>query len=157
MRNKIIGLLSFVAVISSFVLAPISATQAQVSIDYPSMNTNTHKPTVTTVDLVCMQNAVDKRDTAIMSALDTYTAAAKTALQTRKDELKAGWALTDVKARNAALKAAWKKYRDAIRVARKTFRDAKRADWRQFTTDRKACRSTASSDDSAGQGVDETL
>jgi hypothetical protein len=153
--KKIISLFSFIAVVSTMVFMPVLSAHAQISIDFPPINTNRNKPVV--LDIPCIQAAIEKRDTAIIAGLDTYAPAVKTALQTRKDELKAGWALTEKNARKTALKNAWKKYRESVRTARRTFRDAKRNAWKQFSTDRKACNAAPMSEDSTGQGVDETL
>ncbi len=151
--KKIVSMLAFFAVLGTLLFSPVSVGRAQVSIDLPPINTNTNPP----FDPACIQAAVEKRDTAIISALDTYSAAIKTALMTRKNALVTAWGITDKVARRAALKAAWKNYRDSVRTIRKTFRDAKHASWRQFTADRKACKVTPIAEDSTGQGVDETL
>lgn len=110
-----------------------------------------------TFDPVCIQTAVEKRDNAIIAATDTFSAAAKTALTTRRDALKAAWALTDRTARRTALKAAGKAYRETLSKARKDLNAAKRAAWKQWGTDLKACKGTPNDDPGAGQGVDASL
>ncbi len=81
--------------------------------------TNTTTPTATSthsmageVNLVCMQNAVLKRETAIASALDAYYNAEKAALTARTSALNSAWGIADRKARRAALKSAWKTFQD---------------------------------------------
>lgn len=106
------------------------------------------------VDPACMQTAIGKRDDAIISALDTYYNAAKSALTARKSALQAAWGMTDKKARRDAQRKAWSDYRAATKDSRKTFRNAQRDAWKQFNTDAKACRGT---DEFGSQSTDEQL
>lgn len=123
----------------------------------PDTNAHPVSQTKPKVDLACMQNAVEKRDNAIITAWDNFYNAAKTALQARKDALKTAWANTDRKARRAATKSAWNNYRAAIQKARHDFHAARRAAWQQFYTDRKACGPKAARDDASHQGLDRNL
>ena len=100
------------------------------------------KKTPVTVDVTCMQNAVEKRDTAIMAGVDAYSAAVKTALMTRKDALKAAWALTDKTQRNAALKTAWTAFEGTWKKASAAMKTARNGAWTAFKTDSKACKQT---------------
>lgn len=107
------------------------------------------------VDLTCMVSAVDKRDTAIAAAWDTYAAAIKLALQTRKDALKAAWGISDRTQRRAAIKAAWDAYAKSRREARSAFNTARKNAWNQFYKDRKACRGQG--EDYSTSGLDAAL
>lgn len=108
-------------------------------------NTNNALPPATnkfTVDLTCMQEAVEKRDTAITAAWDKFSAAIKSALETRKAALKAAWGLRTKRERAVALAKAWKDWRTTVRSARQTFKNERKAAWQQFKVDRKKCRAT---------------
>lgn len=109
--------------------------------------------------LACAQTAVEKRDNAIISAFDTFSASAKAALQSRKDALKAAWAITDRKARRAAIKKAWNDFTAAIKTARKTLNSARKAAWTQYAKDLKDCRSrgTVTTEDYGTQGLEANL
>ena len=113
--------------------------------------------TAQTVDVACIQAAIDKRDNAIITAVDTFHDAAKSALQTRRDALKAAWGNTDRDVRRAAIKAAWESYRNSLRSARKALRESRRSAWSQFAADRKACGRGAQADDRTGGGADAQL
>lgn len=140
-------------------LAPVYAEDSYGAGNANSTSTNqainAKKPV--TFDPICVQNAIDKRDNAIIAATDVYSAAAKTALQTRRDALKAAWALADRKARHSALTAAWKAYRSSLSKARKDFNKARAAAWKQWGIDRKACKDTPNDEFGTGAGVDATL
>lgn len=113
--------------------------------------TNTKK----TVDLTCMQIAVEKRDNAIITAWDKYTASVKSALETRKSALKSAWAITDKVQRVAAIRTAWSNYKSAIKTARKTWATEKRSAWQTWKTDAKTCKGNA--EDKTTESADNTL
>lgn len=110
-------------------------------------NSDDKKMTKKTLDIACMANAVDKRESSIMSGFDVFATATKNAYQARKDALKAAWGNTDPKARNKAIKEAWETYRKAAMKARKDWGSARHAAWMQFAKDSKACRGTGSGQD----------
>lgn len=105
-----------------------------------------------TVDSACMQTAVDKRDTAIMAAVDAYAVSVKTALTTRKDALKAAWALTDKAQRETASKAAWTAFSGTWKKASQSTKAARKAAWATFKTDAKACGQTGA--EASGESTD---
>lgn len=111
----------------------------------------------TSINLACMQAAVDKRDTALSAAVDAFASAIKSALDARKGALKAAWALTDKKARRAAIRAAWKAWTTSSQGARRDLNNARKAAWTQFYADRKSCGRGAAADDTATHNNDGNL
>ncbi len=107
------------------------------------------------VDGACMVTAVDARDTALMGAWTTFSTSATAALSTRKDALKAAWALTDTAQRNTAIKTAWAAYTKAVKTARNTFKTAKKSAWKTFKTAAKACKQPSA--DASGESSDGQL
>ena len=105
----------------------------------------------------CIQNAIDKRDNALISAVDVYASAAKTALQTRRDTLKAAWTITVRKDRRAALKAAWNTFSKSAKDIRKQLNESRKTVWNQFNTDKKNCSINHFDEPQGGQGVDAQL
>lgn len=90
-------------------------------------------------NIVCVQNAVDKRETAIQTAFDAFSSFINSALQTRKTELLAAWSITDRNERKTAINAVWNKFKKSKKTAVKTFNKTRLGAWTQFTADRKAC------------------
>jgi len=88
----------------------------------------------------CTQSAIESRDTSIMGAMDAYASAVKMALTSRKEGLKMGWAKAKPADIRAALKETWSVYKKAISTARKAFKEAKSKAWKQFKTERAACK-----------------
>ncbi len=107
---------------------------------------------VTARDLACMQTAIEKRENAIIAGLENYTLAWKTSLQTRRDELRAAWGMTDKDARRNAVNAAWKKFRESRVTQRRAFKEARKNAWKQFRTDSKACKVTNT--ETGGEALD---
>lgn len=97
-----------------------------------------------TVDTACMATAVTTRDAAINTALNVVV----TALQTRGQALAAAWGITDVAARQAAIKTA----NTAFAGTWKTFNTAKNTAWTQYRTTAKTCRSTSVESPSSASG-----
>jgi hypothetical protein len=145
--------IALIALVLSFVLG--LAIVPALAEDERGNSTSTGQ-TTTVFDVTCVQNAIDKRETAIIAALDTYHTAIITALNTRKTSLKAAWALTDRKARREAVATAWKQFRTDSNKLIRTLSAAKKSAWKQFATDRKAC-GRVPSDDLTGQGIDTNL
>ena len=147
MNKKIIHAL----VAASFVASIAAPALAQTSTTTPM--TSAKK----TINVACIQNAVETRDSAIISAVSTHATAQTSALSARKSALKTAWAITDQKARRDALRNAWKAFSAASQSARKMFRDAQHAAWKKFNTDRKACGTQGMSDDAGDEGHDSQL
>lgn len=106
------------------------------------------------LDPVCMQNAVEKRDNAIIAAFDVKNTAIKTALETRKNALKTAWGITDRKSRQDAIRKTWADFRVAKAQAVKTYNGARKVAWQQFRTERKACGILGTADDKATEKED---
>lgn len=92
------------------------------------------------IDLACVQTAVEKRDNTVIAAFDAFTSSVRAALVTRRDALKAAWGNADRAERHAAIRTTWATFRNSRRAARQTWHAARRAAWRQFHVDRRACR-----------------
>lgn len=95
------------------------------------------------VDIACMKTAVEKRENALLSAYDTYAGKLKTAHETRKTDLLAGWSIQDPKERQAAIKAAWEKYRQSIKTATIEWNQSRKSIWAQNAQDAKNCKASA--------------
>ncbi len=104
---------------------------------FAQTNTTTAKKTI---DVACAQNAVEVRDTAIISALSVFSSSMTTALTVRKDALKASYALVTKQERSTAHKAAWSVYRASASKTHETLRLARKAAWSSFDTTKKTCK-----------------
>ncbi len=92
------------------------------------------------VDLICMQNAIVKRENAVILTVDQYATAVKKIIETRRDALKAAWAITDKESRREALKTAWENDKSTRKTARKEFKKSKDAAWHTFKIESKVCK-----------------
>ncbi len=87
----------------------------------------------------CMQDAVEKRDTAIISSVSTFSTSVTSSLTTRKDAIKASWNLATKEERDSARKTAWENYKTSALQSRQDLKTRKSKAWDQFRIDRKAC------------------
>jgi hypothetical protein len=113
------------------------------------------RATSKSIDIVCIQNATDKRDSTVITAIDTYYLGIKTALTTRKESLKSAWA--SITERKQLLKQAWEQFRLTHKELTKQLRINKKSAWDQFYTDRKNCKGNYNDEPSGGQGIDAQL
>jgi hypothetical protein len=112
----------------------------------------TNTPSVTNqkkFDPTCIQNAVEKRETAVIAAYEKRVAAIKTALEQRKTALKEAWTKPTLRERVQALNRAWKNFRDARWLAQKTYNAEIRSAWQTFNTEKRACHVTESTGESS--------
>lgn len=105
------------------------------------------------VDLNCMVSAVEKRDNGIIVAWDTFSASMRSALETRRDALKAAWADSNQRTRRSSIKNAWKAFRSSRKNAWRTRRSAVFSAWKTFKAERRACGAVAA-DETGTQAVD---
>lgn len=109
--------------------------------------TNT-PPNQKKIDLVCIQNAIEKRENAIIVAFDKKAVAIKAALEARKNALKEAWTKPTRKERLTARLAAWKNFRTAKWQIQKTYQTEVKSAWKTFNTERKNCKITEPVDES---------
>ena len=101
--------------------------------------------------LTCAASAVASRETAIQSALSTFSGSMTSAFSARASALASAWTATDLKARNQAIKDAWSTFGKAKTAARKSYNTATNAAWSQFSTARKTCKAPSTGENA---GVD---
>lgn len=106
--------------------------------DDRSENSETRTP-LTVEQLACVATAVDKREVAIQTALDTSYNTTKTALSTRRTALAAAWKLSDRTERREAIKTAWHAFKGTWKTAEKQLRADRKAAWKLFRTAARAC------------------
>ena len=93
----------------------------------------------TSLNVSCIQNAVEKRDSAIISAHNTFSSSITNALTVRKDALKLAWAKPTRQERTPARKAAYDAFRTTQKSAHEALRSARKSSWSTFDTDMKVC------------------
>ena len=151
MIKKLIG-----ASLALSFITTLAAPVAMAENDNRGRSWNSTSTPPTAEMIICIKNAIDKRDTAIIAGVDAFSTAVKNALSARKDALKAAWDKPDKKERQAALKAAWKAYKEAIKNARKDLKTARQNAWKTFNAERKSC-NVRESEPGGGEGADSGL
>jgi hypothetical protein len=126
--------------IASFLLTAFAASTLFAFPIYAEETSGPASKTLSPEVVSCTQSAIESRDATIIAAVDTYATAVKMALSIRKDALKAAWAKAIPAEIRAALKTAWAGYKKSLSAARKGLKDNKAKAWKQFNTERKACK-----------------
>lgn len=103
--------------------------------------TNGESNSVTTVayNPSCASAAVIAQENSMQTIRETFEASMKTAVTLRRDALGAAYLLTDVSARQAAIKTARDAFRSAQQTAEKTRKDAEKALMDSFKTTMQGC------------------
>ena len=121
---------------SALAVMPVSETHG-------TMTANTSGTSTTSMTSAqrgqCMADSLEKRDTAIISALDVYGQAMKVNLTTRKDGLKALYVSGDTEGRKDKRKAVWSAFSTATKSAANDLRTSRKSAWDQHSKDAKAC------------------
>jgi hypothetical protein len=158
--------ITFLTIIASLLLIAVPILAEQSVNDSSNVNTNVNSnppitPLATTVkpaiDVSCIQTALEKRETALIAVIDKYASDVKLLLTARLQALKSAWALTDKKARRAAIKKAWKDYNSGLVKARKGLRDGKNIAWKNYNADKKFCGKGVPAEDYTSASVDNNL
>lgn len=93
----------------------------------------------TAAQALCMQNALDKRETAIIAALDVHNNSSKTAITNRQTGLKAAWNSLDRKTRASKRLTTYTAFRNEMTAAHIALRTAKTNAWNTFEDDTLKC------------------
>jgi len=95
------------------------------------------------VNLSCMQTAIDTREDAIGDAFESFNDDVEAALAVRKTALHDAWGLTDKVARTTAVKNAWKTWKTDHKSAHSELKSERKAAWATFkTTAKSSCKET---------------
>jgi hypothetical protein len=115
-------------------------------------------PATTSADMTtkiqCVGKAVADRESAIDSAMTTFTGATNAAYSARATALQSAYSQTTAVAVRAAVKTAWNAFTSSMKTARKAWQTARMSAWSTFRTAAKVCKAPGSVSDS-GHSVSE--
>ncbi|MFA6306766.1 MAG: hypothetical protein WCV70_03940 [Patescibacteria group bacterium] len=107
---------------------------------YKKMNDVISSTEISAEAIACVQAALIKKDNAVISALDAYTAAIKTAMETRKNAYVAALAISDKQERTKAMVNAFTAYRKAKNEAKDKYKESVKTVFDAYKTDLKSCK-----------------
>lgn len=117
------------AVIAVSMAAPAFAESAQTGVGAKK-----------TVDIACVQKAVDKREDALGAGWTAFNASMTSAYGARKTALHDAWGMSDAAARKTAVKTAWETFKKSAKTARQAWKTARKNAWQTFRSESKACK-----------------
>ncbi len=91
-------------------------------------------------DLKCVKAAVEKREIAIQTAVDVYSASIKASFEARKNSLLIAWDIAKTKERNVAIKNAFVQQKKAGKDALKIDKKTRLQIWQSFIKERIICK-----------------
>ena len=109
------------------------------------------------IDVSCIQNAIDERDTSLATMVNTWSLSVKNALETRRDAEKASWNISGYKERRFAQREAWSDYGKILRNANADKKKERVRAWKKFDHDRKQCEGAYSPEMKTGSTYDANL
>jgi hypothetical protein len=109
------------------------------------------------IDVACIQNAIDTRDTALANMVSDWSSSTGNALQARREALKDSWSIIDYKKRRLAQRTAWSEYRKLLRSANSSKAKERSRSWKKFEQDRRQCEGAYSPEMITGSTYDANL
>ena len=132
--NKFLAALSSAAILGSSAFVSPAFSQGT--------GTGSTGAAAASVDLACMSAAIDVRESAIITARTNFHTKIMTALSTRREGLKAVFAIANNADRKVAIKTAWKVFAKAIADARVQYKVEVQAAWNVYTEASGKCKIT---------------
>ena len=109
------------------------------------------------IDIPCIQNAIDERDTSLASMVDAWSSSTRGALETRRDAEKTSWDISSYKERRFAQRKAWSDYGKSLRTANTEKKKERVRVWKKFDHERKQCEGAYSPEMNTGSTYDANL
>ena len=132
--KKGIAILSLGAMLMS-----VSAMEVSGTMGMNKAVTSSSTSEAKSVKYACGAAAIDKRETAIISASDTNAAAIKSSLIARKEGLIKLYTEGKTDGKKDARKAVWSAFSSSTRSAMNDMRTARKSAWNTFQKDMQAC------------------
>ncbi len=123
-----------------------------------SLASSDGESTTSSVDVSCMQTAVETREDGLASAWDTFNTDTKAALSARKSALSEAWGEADKKAQKKAVATAWKDWKKASKDAHTKMKKERKSVWDTFKkTSKESCKVTTPKDEVLGSDAAGTI
>jgi vacuolar-type H+-ATPase subunit E/Vma4 len=87
-----------------------------------------------------MKNAVEKRENALKTEIETYFNKINQAYDERKTALLNAWTIGNQNERQKAVRVVWDNFRNSVKSAKSEYKKAHNQAWNIFVKDRKACK-----------------
>lgn len=111
-----------------------------------------------TLNLTCMQTAIDTRETALISAFGDFKTSMDEALSDRKTALHDAWGISDRADRNKAIKTAWSDWRKDKKETYAELKSDRKTAWTTFAkTAKSTCKETLPKDESLDKDTSGTI
>jgi hypothetical protein len=146
MLRSLVSRLVLTAILLSLSL-PAAAASLENQKSTSSLNINQDQ-------LLCVQDAVFLRETAVMGALNTFYTRMQKTLEARRALIKAAWDIKDGAKRRTTLKAIWKKFGFTWKTERELMSTSMRKAWDDYRIARTECKVAGYDEETGGLSMD---
>ncbi|KIO50179.1 hypothetical protein [Nitrosospira sp. NpAV] len=143
MKSRIVKVLILASI--GFIALPVSAKEGNTGVAGAQ------------IDISCIQNAIDERDTSLANMVNIWSSLAGNALEARRDAEKASWNIPSYKERRFSQRKAWSDYGKSLRAANAEKKKERVRIWKKFDHDRKECEGAYSPEMNTGSTYDANL
>lgn len=112
----------------------VEAATGKYTLVRGDMTTSASSTKTRALNTTCMSSAVEKRETALVTAWGDFNTSITKALTDRKAGLIAAWTQTEVTKRSSALKTTWANWKTAKKSAHTEFKADRKVAWETFKT-----------------------
>ena len=109
------------------------------------------------INVSCIQDAIDERDTSLANMVNNWASSVKSALESRRDEEKSSWDISNYKERRFVQRKVWGDYGKSLRNANAEKKKERVRAWKKFEHDRKECQGAYSPEMTTGSTYDSSL
>ena len=109
------------------------------------------------INVSCIQDAIDERDTSLANLVNNWSSSVKSALETRRDQERSSWDISNYKERRLVQRKVWGDYGKILRNANAEKKKERVRAWKKFEHDRKECQGAYSPEMTMGSTYDSNL
>ena len=109
------------------------------------------------INISCIQDAIDERDTLLANMVNDWASSVKSALESRRDEENSSWDISNYKERRFVQRKVWGDYGKVLRNANTIKKKERVRAWKKFEHDRKECKGAYSPEMTMGSTYDSNL
>ncbi|MEO7464720.1 MAG: hypothetical protein ABIV42_04510 [Nitrosospira sp.] len=109
------------------------------------------------INVSCIQEAIDERDTFLANLVNNWSSSVKSALETRRDQERSSWDISNYKERRVVQRKVWGDYGKILRNANAEKKKERVRAWKKFEHDRKECQGAYSPEMTTGSTYDSNL
>ncbi len=157
-KGNFIAIFGAVLVATLLLLAPMVSQAHEDEEEVVTTSTKAKVGAGKTLDYMCMGEAVEEREDALMDAWGEMSSSTMSALEKRKTALHTAWEKPVAKDRALAVAKAWKEWKASKKSFQTEFRKDRKAAWDAFKkTAKESCKMTVPKDEALEKTTSDSI